>query len=166
MAKKTTSPRDTLERAMVLEKQGSDYFSVASERTDNELAKRTFQAVAGRHDRHAERMEQVAHALDQEAAPEVEPAAARMLFEEIMRRIEQSTSPTARNMAELRDAIVYATKLRDVYAHMAQAATLDWETRLYSVLRDEEESLRLTLSDTLNYLRSNFDLSQLPKAEA
>jgi len=166
MGKKTASPRDTLEQAMVLEKQGTDYFSVASEHSDNELAKRTFQAVAGRHERHAERMEQAARALDRNAAPEVEPAAARMLFEEIMRRIEQSTSPAARNMTELRDAIVYATKLRDVYAHLTQAATLDWETRLYSVLRDEEESLRLTLSDTLNYLRSNFDLSQLPKAQA
>ncbi|HUW34857.1 MAG TPA: hypothetical protein VM223_24880 [Planctomycetota bacterium] len=165
MAKKMVSPRDTLEQAMVLEKQGKDYFAQASGHADNELAKRMFQAVAGRHERHADRMDLLTRALDRHASPEIEPAAGRLFFEEIMRRIEQSTGPTARTMAELRDAIVYATKLRDVYAHLAQTTTLDWETRLYGVLRDEEEGLRLTLSDTLNYLRSNFDLSQLPKAQ-
>ena len=167
MAKKEATPKDTLERALILAKEGKDHFLHASERTDNELAKRTFQTLSARHDRHAERMELAGRALERQAVPEIEPPTVpRPLFEEIMRRIEQSTSPTARNFNELRESIVYATKLRDVYAHLAHTAAEEWETRLYSGLRDDEEALKLTLADTLNYLRSNFELSQVPKAEA
>ena len=166
MAKKTATPQDTLERALILEKEGKDYFLQASEHTDNELAKRTFQTLSARHDRHAERIELANRALERQAVPDIEqPAAPRPLFEEIMRHIEQSTSPTARNINELRDAIVYSTKLRDVYAHLALIAREEWEVRLYSGLRDDEEALKLTLADSLNYLRSNFEISQLPRAE-
>ena len=166
MAKKAVSPHVTLTRAVILEKEGKDYFQQAALRTGNDLARRTFQALAERHTRHAERIEQISRALEKNAPPEIEPpAAAHTLFEEIVRRIEQSTSPTAHDITELREAIVYSTKIRDVYAHLAQTVPEEWERSLYGGLQGEEEALKATLADTLNYLRSNFELSQLPKAE-
>jgi hypothetical protein len=87
------------------------------------------------------------------------------MFDEIMRTIEQSTAPTAADIAELRQAIVYSTKVRDVYIHLAETADTEWERAFYGNLRREETALKLTLSDTLNYLRSNFELSDLPEKE-
>ncbi len=59
----------------------------------------------------------------------------------------------------------YSTKLCDVCMHLASSAAEEWERRFYRTLNREEEALKLTLTDTLNYLRSNLGLLDLPKSE-
>jgi len=163
MARQTPSPASSLERAVNIEKEGRDYFLYASQRAQNELARQTFQALAGRHGRHAEQIEQARRALAEDRRPDTPPALPpRTLFEQIVQRISQSAAPTAGDIAELRTAIVYSLKLRDVHASLTDAAIEDWERTLYNRLRQEEEALRLTLADTLNYLRSNFDITRPP----
>ena len=87
------------------------------------------------------------------------------MFDEIMRTIDKSAAPTAADIAELRKAVVYATKLRDVYAHFADISDSEWESPLYAMLNREGEATKLTLADTLDYLRSNFELTDLSRED-
>jgi len=168
MSQKTLSPKTSLYRAEVIEKESRDYFEKASEKTDNPLTRRTFQIIAERHERRSERVEQALRATEagqpsEGSQPAEEAAQPRPVFEEILRRIEQTTSPTADNIAELRDATVYAMKVRDVYAFLEQSAEGEAERELFASMGRDEDGLKTTLGETLDYLRSNFQISRLPK---
>ena len=166
MAVKAPAAEEILDRAVTLEKEGWDYFVQASQRTANELAKRTFQALASRHDRHADQIEDARRIVLAKQTPQPRPTApARSMFDDIMRVIEQSAAPTAADIAGLQEAIAYAVKVGDVYTHLARISASDWEHSLYGALSREEQAVRLTLADTLDYLRSNFELSDLAKEE-
>jgi len=164
MAEKRTPHKSSLYRAEVIEKESRDYFLKASEKTDNPLTKRTFQIISERHAKHSERIEQTYRAAQAKQPPEPEaPAQPRPVFEEIVRRLEQTTSPTAENIAEMRDAIVYATKIRDVYVYLENNAAEERERMLFAALNREEDGLKTSLVETLGYLRSNFQISRVPK---
>ena len=160
------SAEEMLDRAVALEKEGWDYFEQASKRTANELAKRTFQRLAVRHDRHADHIEEIRSLILSKQTPQLQSAEApQSMFDEIMRTIDRSAAPTAADIAELRKAVVYATKLRDVYAHFADISDSEWESPLYAMLNREGEATKLTLADTLDYLRSNFELTDLSRED-
>jgi len=166
MALRVPVAEEALDRAVTLEKEGYDYFFQASQQTDNELAKRTFQALAARHAGHAGqigRIRRIAAGKEPPQPRSVSPP--RSMFDEIMRKLEQSGAPTAADLAALQEALTYAAKLRDVYAHLAGTSPSGWEHSLYDMLTREEDALKLTLADTLDYLRSNFQLSDLSKEE-
>jgi len=166
MAGTAPAAEEILDRAVTLEKEGWDYFVRASERTDNELAKRTFHSLASRHDRHADQIEEARRLVVARQTPRPRSVAPpRSMFEEIMRAIEQSAAPTAADIAELQAAIAYEAKVSDVYAHLARVSASDWEHSLYGLLHQEEQAMKLTLADTLDYLRSNFELSDLAKEQ-
>ncbi|NQT21590.1 MAG: hypothetical protein HQ592_17935 [Planctomycetes bacterium] len=157
---------EMLDRAVALQKEGWDYFEQASERTGNELAKRTFQRLAVRCDRQADHLEEIRRlVVSAQTPPTAPPVAPRSMFDEIMRTIQRSAAPTAADIAGLREAIVYAIKLRDVYAHFADVSDSAWESSLYEMLNREGETTKLTLADMLDYLRSNFELTDLIRGE-
>jgi len=166
MARSARLPQEALDQSTMLEREARDYFLEASEQTSNELAMRTFQAVAEQHSEHARQVEAMLRSVRINERPEVRGAGpVRSMFDGIMRTVEHSAAPSAADIAQLRRSLAYSAKVRDVYDYLLETTEQDWERRLYSLLKSEETALRMTLSDTLNYLRSNFELSDLPKQD-
>jgi len=153
---------DALDRAVRLEKEAKDYYARLTEVTANELAHRTFHVLAERHDIHSGWLEQVYKSPDdrRESLPEPDVMTCSA-FDDIMRQIEHSSSPTVFDISEVQSAIVYSTKMRDTYEHFTADASEEWETRIFESLRREEQLLLATLHDTLDYLRSNLNLAQM-----
>jgi len=164
MSKSARLPQEAINQSTMLEREARDYFEQAAQQTENELARLTFEAVAERHAERADQVEAAYRAVARGEAIDVgQSAAPRSMFDAIMRSVEDSGAPTPPVIANLREALVYSAKLRDVYRYLTSTAAQDWEQRFFELLDADEVSLRMTLSDTLNYLSSNIELSALPK---
>jgi rubrerythrin len=144
--------------AIQMEIDGKEYYTRASQNSDNRVGKELFEWLAGEEDKHRQKFEAIYGSLKSEKAwPEVDIQSRKgdilnTFFSEAMKAAGTTVKPAGTELDTIAKAMEMENKTEKYYRSHGEEATYDAERKLYTALAAEEKGHYLTLVDYREYL--------------
>lgn len=150
---------EVLQSALNMEVQGKEFYSKASQESNNRLAKELFARLADEEDLHRKRFEEVYETLKRgQSWPEVEPPCdagrtLKSLFAEATAALGSKIEVAESELEAIKLAMDMEAKSFTLYNSRGEESTFPVERRFYESLAAEERGHRLALLDSYEYLK-------------
>lgn len=162
MGNDSTRNADLLEPlsiALKLEQEGREFFRQAAEKFESELAKQTFEFLAGEEDKHIERIEEYYHSIEQTGEtglPRLRKEATQERlneFESRMALLRDGIKPTASDIDAYEYALKFENGAEEFYAKCLAESSDPHIKSFYKWIIQEEEVHSRILESCLLFAR-------------
>jgi len=149
---------EVLQLAVRMEIEGKEFYSKASQKSGNKLAKEIFQHLANEEDVHRKKFEEIYEALKKgQNWPDVEPPLEKgkrlkSLFAKATKALGSKFEVAESELEAIKIAMDMESKSHNLYHSRSEESTLPVEKRFYETLAGEERGHHLALLDSYEYL--------------